>query len=102
LVPAAAACESPAGARTDAGLGYRLPAGDHGSRNHDNYPWRAGEVILDQNDGLPDVCTVNLYNLQTVRKSALYERMAILPEAKLRQVEEALCWAQGMDRLLAD
>jgi mRNA interferase MazF len=61
-----------------------------------------GEVILDQNDGLPDVCAVNLYNLHTVRKSALHERMATLSEGKLRQVEEALCWALGMDRLLTD
>ncbi len=59
-----------------------------------------GEVPLDESDGLPEPSAVSLYNLHTVSKGSLEGRITTLKEAKMRAIEQALCWAFGMERLL--
>ncbi len=43
---------------------------------------------------------VSLHNLHTVKKGSLEDRITTLGENKMRAIEEALCWATGMERLL--
>jgi mRNA-degrading endonuclease toxin of MazEF toxin-antitoxin module len=60
-----------------------------------------GEVALDESQGLPEPCVVNLHNLHTIRQSALDGFIVALDDSKLRAIENALCWALGMDRFLS-
>ncbi len=48
------------------------------------------EVPLDQADGLPSRCVVNLDDLTTIPKSLIKQRIAILSEERMRQVEDAI------------
>src|SRR5213593_535370 len=54
------------------------------------------EVLLDKREGLPSRCVVNVDNLTTVPKSLLKKRIATLPDAKIRQIEEAIRFALDM------
>jgi mRNA interferase MazF len=51
------------------------------------------EVPLDQRDGLPARCVVNVDDLTTIEKSFLKQRMASLSAEKMQQVEEAIRFA---------
>jgi mRNA interferase MazF len=58
------------------------------------------EVPLDASQGLPQACVVNLHNVHAIRKTALAGYVGSLDVSKMRAVEDALCWALGMDRFL--
>ncbi len=59
------------------------------------------EVYLDESQGLPQACVVNLHNLHTVRKGALDGYVTSLDDSKMHAIEDALCWTLGMDRFLS-
>lgn len=57
------------------------------------------EVLLTpEKDGVPEICAVNLDNMQTVTKSQLGSLVTTLTPARLVEVEAALCFALGLDR----
>jgi mRNA interferase MazF len=56
------------------------------------------EVLLGTEDGLPETCVVNLYNLQTAPKGRVGALIASLSDGKLAQVEAALLFALGMEQ----
>lgn len=53
------------------------------------------EVALDESDGLPGRCAVNLYHLQTVPKGRLGARITVLSPDRLAEVRDALLFALG-------
>lgn len=54
------------------------------------------EVLLDHRDGLPRACVVNCDVLTTVLRSTVKERVTLLGEAKMRQIERAIHLALGI------
>jgi len=55
------------------------------------------EVVLGTDDGMKQVCAVNLHNLITVPQASLGRRLAQLTPERLRQVCAALAFAIGCD-----
>src|SRR5688572_12146371 len=51
------------------------------------------EVLLDENDGMPIRCVVNLDNIFTVSKQVLREYITTLSQAKMAQVNRAIIFA---------
>jgi len=56
----------------------------------------AAEVRLDQRDGMPSLCVVSLDSINTYAKWRLTERITILSDEKMAQVEAAIRFALGM------
>lgn len=56
------------------------------------------EVILDENDGMKNLCAVNLDHIQTVSKSRFGAFITKLSPAKMKQVNFALAFALDLDR----
>ena len=54
------------------------------------------EVALDKKVGIPKASVVNLDTLATIPKRTLAERISQLPEAKMRDVDDALKFALGL------
>lgn len=57
----------------------------------------AVEVKVGKSEGLPRDCVVNCDWLVTVPKVDLLERAGVLSRAKMRQLNEALRFALGLD-----
>ena len=55
------------------------------------------EVVLGPDDGMKQVCAVNLHNLVTVPQAAVGRRLAQLTTTRLREVCAALAFALGCD-----
>lgn len=55
------------------------------------------EVALDETDGMPRACAVNLDHVQTVSRGKVEGRITALPPAKMEAVREALLFAVGFD-----
>jgi mRNA interferase MazF len=55
------------------------------------------EVPLGPDDGLPQVCVANLDTITTVPQSCLKNRLSILSESKLLEVEKAIHFAFGLE-----
>jgi mRNA interferase MazF len=55
------------------------------------------EVHLGKADGMPKNCVVNLDVLTTIPKSQLTERICQLSLSKMKEVEEAVKFALGME-----
>jgi len=53
------------------------------------------EVPLDETDGMPKRCAINLDHLQTVPKHRIGDRLTEIGAAKLDAVERALLFALG-------
>lgn len=53
------------------------------------------EVVLDEDDGMPRPCVVNLDSLATRPRSQLTDRMTRLSPERMRQVCQALALATG-------
>lgn len=53
------------------------------------------EVVLGPDDGLKQVCAIDLHNLVTVPKNGLGRRLAQLDEKRMRLVCQALSYAPG-------
>ena len=51
------------------------------------------EVELGLEDGLPKKCVVNLDTIVTIRKDLLIERIAILRDEKIEQIDRAIKFA---------
>ena len=51
------------------------------------------EVELGPEDGLPKKCVVNLDTIVTIRKDLLIERIAILRDEKIEQIDSAIKFA---------
>jgi mRNA interferase MazF len=51
------------------------------------------EVELGPEDGLPKKCVVNLDTLATIRKHLLVERIALLRDEKIEQIDSAIRFA---------
>ena len=51
------------------------------------------EVPLSPSDGLPKKCVVNLDTIVTIQKKLLRERICLLREEKIRQINEAIKFA---------
>ena len=54
------------------------------------------EVVLDEGDGMPTRCVVNLDNIFTVSKQVLAEYITTLSPAKIAQVDRAMVFALGL------
>jgi mRNA interferase MazF len=60
------------------------------------------EVLLTpEDDGVINTCVVNLDNIQTIQKAQIGTLLTTLSPRRMREVEQALCFALGMDRLLS-
>lgn len=55
------------------------------------------EVELGPEDGLPKKCVANLDTIATIRKNLLIERITILREEKLEQIDAAIKFALSLD-----
>jgi mRNA interferase MazF len=51
------------------------------------------EVALDQKDGMPKKCVINLDTLATIKKSTLEKRIIFLSDEKITLVDRALKFA---------
>jgi mRNA interferase MazF len=59
------------------------------------------EVLLTpDDDAMPSACAVNLDNLQTVQKLQLGPVLTMLSATRMAEVDRALAFALGIDRLL--
>lgn len=58
------------------------------------------EVLLTEDDGLPQASAANFDHLQTVPKSKIGRLIATLPAARLEEAALAVCFALGFDYLL--
>jgi mRNA interferase MazF len=60
------------------------------------------EVLLTpKEDAVEMLCAVNLDNLQTVQKAQIGSHLTTLSHLRMQEVEQALCFALGMDQLLS-
>jgi mRNA interferase MazF len=57
-------------------------------------------LLTPEADGVRTVCAVSLDNIQTVRKAEIGAHITTLSPSRLREVENALCFALGMDRFV--
>ena len=55
------------------------------------------EIVLTEEDGLPDTCAANFDNIQTVPKANLGERIARLSARRMRDASSAIAFALGFD-----
>jgi mRNA interferase MazF len=55
------------------------------------------EVILDEKDGLPQRCAVNLDTITTIRKAILSKRISSLRADKIEQINRALKFALELE-----
>lgn len=54
------------------------------------------EVSLDQSDGLPKRCVVNLDTIATISKARLDAFVTTLDQEKIKQINEAVKYALGL------
>jgi mRNA interferase MazF len=55
------------------------------------------EVVLTEDDGLPNTCAANFDNLQTVPKSNIGDRIARLTAQKMKEAGAAMSFALGLN-----
>ncbi len=55
------------------------------------------EVVLTEDDGLPNTCAANFDSLQTVPKSNIGERIARLTARKMKEAGAAVSFALGLN-----
>lgn len=55
------------------------------------------EVPLDEKDGLPQKCVINLDTLTTVRKAILSQKICSLRSEKIAQMDKALKFALALE-----
>ncbi len=55
------------------------------------------EVPLDERDGLPQKCVVNLDTIVTIRKSILTKRICSLRTEKIAQINKAIKFALALE-----
>ena len=57
------------------------------------------EVVLTEDDGMPETCAANLDNIQTVPKSSIGHRIARLSARRMTQTSAAVAFALGFDEV---
>jgi len=57
------------------------------------------EVLLDEFDGMPEECAVNLTNLKTVEKSKIGKVITNLSPERMREVRELVEFTFGFNKL---
>ena len=57
----------------------------------------AVEVLLDQGDGMPARCVVNLDDITTLPKSLVKQRVTALSAEKIRKIDQAIRFALDLD-----
>jgi mRNA interferase MazF len=55
------------------------------------------EVHLNEKDGLPRECVVNLDTITTIRKAILLERICSLKAEKINQIDKAIKFALSLE-----
>lgn len=55
------------------------------------------EVPLDEKDGLPQKCVVNLDTITTIRKSILTKRICSLSSGRIEQIDKAIRFALSLE-----
>jgi len=55
------------------------------------------EVPLDEKDGLPRKCVVNLDTITTIRKAILTKRISSLKQEKMEQIDKAIKFALSLE-----
>lgn len=55
------------------------------------------EVLLDEKDGLPQKCVINLDTISTVRKAILTKRICSLRSDKINQINKAIKFALALE-----
>ena len=55
------------------------------------------EVYVDEKDGLPQKCVINLDTLATVRKSILTARICLLRPEKIAQIDRAIKFSLALE-----
>jgi mRNA interferase MazF len=55
------------------------------------------EVVLTEDDGLPNTCAANFDNLQTVPKNNIGDRIARLTARKMKEAGAAVSFALGLN-----
>ena len=55
------------------------------------------EVLLDQGDGMPARCVVNLDDITTLPKSLVKQRVTALSTEKIRKIDQAIRFALDLD-----
>ena len=55
------------------------------------------EVVLDEKDGLPQKCVVNLDTITTIRKSILTKKISSLSSEKIEQIDKAIKFALALE-----
>ena len=55
------------------------------------------EVPLDEKDGLPQKCVVNLDTITTIRKAILTKRICSLSSEKIGQIDKAIKFALSLE-----
>ncbi len=56
------------------------------------------EVVLDEADGIPRQCAINLDHVQTVPKARIGQLVVTLSTSRMAEVRSALLFALGFDR----
>jgi mRNA interferase MazF len=56
------------------------------------------EVSLEDEDGVPRRCVVNLDTIATIAKASLRERLTALSGERLKAVDDALHFSLGLER----
>lgn len=55
------------------------------------------EVALDEKDGLPQKCVINLDTITTIRKAILTKRICSLASEKIEQMDRAIKFALSLE-----
>jgi mRNA interferase MazF len=55
------------------------------------------EVVLTEDDGMPNICAASFDNLQTVSKSNIGDRIARLTARKMKEAGAAVSFALGLN-----
>ena len=55
------------------------------------------EVLLDQSDGMPARCVVNLDDITTLPKALVKQRITALSSEKIYQIDQAIRFALDLD-----
>jgi mRNA interferase MazF len=55
------------------------------------------EVVLTEDDGMPNTCAANFDNIQTVSKTNIGDRIARLTARRMKEAVSAVSFALGFD-----
>ncbi|MCA9933196.1 MAG: type II toxin-antitoxin system PemK/MazF family toxin [Ardenticatenaceae bacterium] len=58
------------------------------------------EVLLTPEDGMPEICAANFYNLHTIPQNDIDGLITVLSPEKMADVDQAIAFALGMDSWL--